>query len=321
MKIFLSTALLFSSLFCVAQQRQNTYLLKNGGERVVVKDSADFLRIVREPIKGEVLYDVLEYYMDGKQKLIGKTSTVEPVKLEGSCLTFFKNGQRQSIANYQIGNLVKDYYDYYPNGKVYTYKTYPEVFVYKKYKAIYSIREAYDSLGIATVTHGDGYFKGYNSDFTKILEEGPIKNGRKDGSWKGADEKRNITFQEKYKNDTLVTGSALIDGKTVVYIKGRLIRPEFPKGEDAFGAFMAHTIRYPAEAREKGIQGTVVVKFAVDKDGSIINIKIINQVSPAIDREAVKVLRVSPKWIPGTQYGQPMLMELTVPINFALAEE
>lgn len=72
-------------------QRQNIYLLKNNGRYVTERDSADYTRIVREPDSGTVLYNVLEYYLDGNPKLIGKSSEVDPIKLEGMTISYYPN--------------------------------------------------------------------------------------------------------------------------------------------------------------------------------------------------------------------------------------
>ncbi|MBD1393752.1 energy transducer TonB [Mucilaginibacter glaciei] len=319
MKLLFTTALLVSSLLCCAQ-KQNVYLLKNNGEMVNTKDSADFLRIVREPEEGEGLYDVLDYYLDGKQKLIGKSSRVEPVKFEGTCLTFFKNGKRKSITNYHSGRLINELFEYFPNGKVHVVKKYPAVVKFGNDVDTTSlITEAYDSLGVAKVVEGKGYYTGYNDDFTEATEEGPVENGKRTGDWKGADKKDTVTFTEKYVNGVLITGVAVKNGKTLNYTNARVTRAAFAKGDAGFGMFLARAIRYPAAARERNIQGTVILKFTVNKDGSLSNIRVINSVEKSLDNEAARAMGTSAKWAPATKYGIPVNIEYTVPIQFALA--
>lgn len=319
MKFLIVAALLLCSIFCYAQ-KQNVYLLKNNGEEVSVKDSADFIRIVREPAEGEPLYNVLDYYLDGKKKLIGKSITVEPVRLEGACLSFFQNGQRRSIATYHAGSLINNLYQYFPNGKVYLVKQYPAVTPYPKtIDSIALITEAYDSLGVAKVTDRNGYHTGYNDDFTEITEEGPVVNGKRDGDWKGTDKKDSVTFVEKYKGGILLAGTAVKNGRIVTYSKARVTRAEYPGGDAGFGMFLSRTVRYPANARESNAQGTVVLKFYVEKDGAVTNVKVVNSVEKSLDDEAARVVRSSKKWIPATKYGMPIRIYYTVPIGFALA--
>lgn len=66
--------------------------------------------------------------------------------------------------------------------------------------------------------------------------------------------------------------------------------------------------------------GRVVVSFIVEKDGSLSNIKAMQSVSPDMDAEAIKVVKNSPKWIPGTQFGRPVRANFIVPINFSLGQ-
>jgi len=96
--------------------------------------------------------------------------------------------------------------------------------------------------------------------------------------------------------------------------------PEFPGGVEAFGKFLGSNIRYPKDARKKEIQGLVIITFVVEKDGSLSGNKIVRSVSPDIDAEALRVLAMSPKWSPGTQKGEAVRVQYSVPISFKLAD-
>jgi protein TonB len=96
------------------------------------------------------------------------------------------------------------------------------------------------------------------------------------------------------------------------------VMPEFPGGEQALYTFLSDNIRYPLEAVERGVQGKVVVKFVVAKDGSIKNVKNINSVFPALDNEALRLIKSMPKWKAGTQEGVPVNVNFTLPITFKI---
>ena len=96
------------------------------------------------------------------------------------------------------------------------------------------------------------------------------------------------------------------------------IQPEFPGGVDALMKYLVKNIKYPSRAQESGIQGTVVVKFVVDKDGSITDIKIAKALDPECDKEAVRVIRGMPKWKPAMQLGKPVRCQFSVPVRFKL---
>jgi TonB family protein len=324
MKFLITIATLLFASCCFAQQ-QNVYFFKLNGDPTDNKDSSDFVRLVRPPEKDSKLYQVLEYYPNGNQKLAAQSLTIEPATFEGASLSFFKTGQRRSISTYSKGRLVKDFYEYYPNGKLYQYKKYPDEILKNDIKPAgdkgdYLLQEAYDSLGTVKVKDGNGYYTVYNDDFTQVTEEGPIKNGKKDGLWKGVDKERNTAFEEKYEDGVLISGTAVHEGQSNNYSKARFTKPKFPNGEHALGAFMGTRIRYPAADREKGIQGIVYIKFIVEKDGSLTDVHVIKSVSTNIDAEALKVLKSTPIWIPGTNFGLPVRAEYRMPIIFALAE-
>ena len=96
------------------------------------------------------------------------------------------------------------------------------------------------------------------------------------------------------------------------------VMPEFPGGQTALRNFIAQSVKYPAEATKKGIQGKVYVNFVVGSDGSISNVKIVRGVSPELDLEAMRVVKSLPKWSPGKQGGKEVAVQYTIPINFAL---
>jgi periplasmic protein TonB len=92
----------------------------------------------------------------------------------------------------------------------------------------------------------------------------------------------------------------------------------FPGGEALMGEFLRKNIKYPPMARESGIQGRVYVEFIVYKDGTIGDVKIRRGVSPELDEEALRVVKMMPKWEPGKQRGKPVTCRFTLPINFKL---
>ena len=95
-------------------------------------------------------------------------------------------------------------------------------------------------------------------------------------------------------------------------------QPSFPGGTNALNTFIASNLKYPVWAQEKGIQGRVVVKFIVEKDGSISNVEVDRSVSPSLDNEAMRVVKAMPKWIPGQINGKAVKVECSHPFVFRL---
>ena len=94
--------------------------------------------------------------------------------------------------------------------------------------------------------------------------------------------------------------------------------PSFPGGDAELMKFLSTHIKYPVVAEENGIQGRVIATFVVERDGSISDVKVIKSVDPSLDKEAIRVLKSMPKWIPGKQNGAAVRVKYTVPVTFRL---
>ncbi len=95
-------------------------------------------------------------------------------------------------------------------------------------------------------------------------------------------------------------------------------KPEFPGGEAAMYKWLRDNIVYPSAASEEGVQGRVVVEFVVGKDGSITNVRVVRPRHPALDKEALRVVKAMPNWVPGRNNGQPVKVTYTLPVTFKL---
>lgn len=94
--------------------------------------------------------------------------------------------------------------------------------------------------------------------------------------------------------------------------------PVFPGGEGELNKFISSNLRYPVTAQENGIQGRVTIRFVVTPTGEISNVEIMRGIDAACDREAVRVVKAMPKWIPGKQNGRNVSVYFTLPIQFRL---
>lgn len=93
------------------------------------------------------------------------------------------------------------------------------------------------------------------------------------------------------------------------------MQPSFPGN---LMEYLSNHIQYPAVAQENNIQGRVVIQFVVETDGSITAVKVVRGVDPSLDKEAVRVVKGMPHWIPGKQNGQPVRVRFTLPVQFRL---
>ena len=94
--------------------------------------------------------------------------------------------------------------------------------------------------------------------------------------------------------------------------------PSFPGGPAELMKWLGSHVQYPAIAQENGVQGRVIVAFVVEKDGSVTDVTVVRSVDPSLDKEAARVVRQMPKWIPGKQNGAAVRVKYNVPVTFKL---
>ena len=95
-------------------------------------------------------------------------------------------------------------------------------------------------------------------------------------------------------------------------------QPEFPGGQLALMEWIKQNMVYPQEAKAKGIEGRVIVKFTVEEDGTITNGKILRGVDPLLDNEALRLVSIMPKWSPGRFAGKDIRAIYNLPLSFKL---
>jgi antitoxin component YwqK of YwqJK toxin-antitoxin module len=297
------TFLLFAAATICFAQKKNTYFITNDGSYVSTLDSADFIRIVSEPDQGSALYNVNDYYKSGKRKLVSKSTTIIPVTFQEQVIESFENEKRKRVSIYKDGILTGDEYSFFPNGKVYVHKK-NETISGKELRTQTLIISNYDSLGTALVTDGNGKFIGYDDDFKQIVEEGMVKNGQRDGEWKGMDDK--IKFVENYKDGRLVLGRATNELGEVKSYTERKTPPMINGRKDGFEKYLLQNLRYPREDSEDGGQINVNITVDIENNGTITNLKTLTPLSAAMKKELMSVMAASPKWMPATQFGIPV---------------
>ncbi len=94
--------------------------------------------------------------------------------------------------------------------------------------------------------------------------------------------------------------------------------PQFPGGYGEFMKWLTRNLRYPKSAQEQKKQGRVIAEFIINKDGSVTDVRIIGSLNPACDQEALRVLRMMPRWTAGIMYDKPCRTKVCIPIIFRL---
>src|SRR6478672_9724042 len=268
MKYFFTLLIFFIAFGAIAQKRQNVYFFKENGRSVKERDSADFIRIIREPDSGLVNYELIEYYKNGNVKRKGYTTLPKGVRLEGLAISFYKNGKKKSVNNYQQNKLIGTSNQFYENGnlretRLYTIATNENDLKEENYKTL----QVCDTTGnkfLDSIGNGD-----VNLETKTNRIRGMYKEGYKDGLWTEYVAEDKTTYEELYKTGKFVSGKFISDnGEKGNYVNKVLALPYFKGGKEAFSDFLKRNIKYPSDARANRIEGNVLISFFVEEDGS-----------------------------------------------------
>lgn len=113
--------------------------------------------------------------------------------------------------------------------------------------------------------------------------------------------------------------AARIEAKdTVVDIIRVEKMPSFPGGDGELIRFIRDNLEYPMQARDANVQGTVALSFVIGKDGGITEVKTLRDIGAGCGKEATRVIKMMPRWIPGEVNGHPVKVRFTMPVRFKL---
>ena len=99
------------------------------------------------------------------------------------------------------------------------------------------------------------------------------------------------------------------------------IQPSYPGGMDALYSYIGKNMKYPKDARKGGIEGKVIISFEVNKHGTVENVELVAGIGHGCDAEAIRVMKESIAWKPGTTDGEVVRTKITLPISFALGKK
>jgi len=130
---------------------------------------------------------------------------------------------------------------------------------------------------------------------------------------KGTDEKLGVDIAELEQHKVIV-GEEVAEKPFEVVEQA----PAYPGGVEELMKYLSKNIKYPTVAQENGVQGRVIVRFVVSKTGAISDVTVVRGFDAACDKEAVRVVKSMPKWLPGKQDGVAVPVYFTLPVTFKL---
>lgn len=241
----------------------------------------------------------------------------------GVCTTSYSDGVVKSTTQYEDGVKQGEYREYYHHGELGAKGNFENGHFTGKY-------ERFSPSGSVILTaeindKGTGEMSEYSFDGT-VLIHGKFKNWRKSGVWK------NLNYKGDVQKETKFDPSNSSDVATVLIEEfGFGNEPEgivdFPPfdtdyigGQAALQRFISTNVQYPIEAIEKNISGKIYISFVVEIDGSISNARVMRDVDPLLDAEALRLINSMPAWNPAVQGGMRVRARARLPINFTLSK-
>ncbi|MEK0442997.1 MAG: hypothetical protein RL403_1975, partial [Bacteroidota bacterium] len=137
------------------------------------------------------------------------------------------------------------------------------------------------------------------------------------------EEKIDVNFDVDVKEATVVKEVAIKEvvieeEKADVIFDVVETQPNPPGGMSGWNKYLSDNLKYPTQARRMGVEGTVIVVFVINTDGSIQDVEVLRGIGGGCDEEAVKIVKAAPKWEPGKQRGKAVRTRMRLPIRFKL---
>ena len=256
------------------------------------QENASYYRIISNDSSGKIQYLVKDYYISGSIQMTGTYKSIYPDYKTGPFKYWHENGQFHISCNYHNNKLDGEYFEYYNNGKPKIQKHYNNGLLDKEEKS-------WSSAG----------------SLAKIVE---YKSGIKHGRFMTYYDNGQLIRKDIYRNDKLVKGNCYTrEGKDTSYFD-YFIMPEFNGGLKGFKKFILERLNYPEIASQNNEEGQVYLKFTIDKEGNVIKAKIIKEDKEYFNEEVMRVLKLSPRWIPGRRDGKLVDVSITIPIRFEI---
>ncbi len=288
----LITNLIFAIAINVHSQFLNDTVYFNSSWDQSDEENAEYYRVISNDTSGKLQFHVKDYYKTGQIQMTGNYKSINPDYKLGKFYYYYKNGQLHIECNYYHNNPEGKYCEYFSNGQLRSEKNY----------------KSGRLNGTELTWSAEG----------RIKKEVNYKNGAKHGKFLTYYDNGLLIRKDIYRDDKFVRGRCFTrEGKDTSYFE-YFIMPKFKGGLAGFKKYILDKINYPEIAVRNNEEGTVYVRFTVDKEGNIIKAKIVKEDKEYFNTEALRVLDTSPRWMPGRRDGKLIDVSITIPIMFKL---
>lgn len=308
------------------------------------RDSASFYSIKEIDIEKN-LFIKRRFYISGKIEMVAFYTNQGFLKKTDKFVTYYENGIIKEEGEYKENNKDGKWTERYENGhlkfevtykdnikvgeQVYWYSNGQKQKVINVEDEIINYLNAWNIEGSSQLENGNGLYKEFYES-GKLAKQGKVENGKAEGEWQIFTEVGELSNIENFEKGVFIKGISYKDGKEYPYTH-KFLMPcmdacnnlNFPDDRiyctnQEIMKFIATNLNYPEMAKDNDIEGKVYVSFIVEENGDVTDVQILKGVDVILDREALKVVKNLPQFIPGKMDGIITKVKYTIPIVFKL---
>lgn len=245
-----------------------------------------YIRVVKDyHVPNQKSYQVKDYYKSGQIAMSGSTTNRDKIIKTGTFVYYYENGNKKEEREYAENKFATD--------------------------ELYKLNQYWDENKNHLIIDGNGVYAHGNK--IDIIITDTYKEGYKDGVCEEKNLKLNSTFTEKYEKGKFISGIRTFEDNTTSEYTEMEIKPIPKKGMDDFYKFIGKNYRTP---EVKGLKGKVYITFVVDKDGKIVEPKVLRDIGYGTGAEAIRVIKAYESgFVPGEQRGEKVRCTFSMPIN------
>jgi TonB family protein len=262
-------------------------------------------------------YKLHEYTNDADKKLMGFAWYADAALqvLDGPFENYYPDGKLKNRGNF-VNKIRQGIYEsWYENGTLNSVKYYTNGILTDTGK-VFSKEGTLINLSV-TDKEGSGIQTEYYPDGSINLT-GPLLAGKKNGVWTVKRENGTNLMIAEFKNDTVTQTTCFADDGTTL-LEGVCIfqkSASFQGGNQGWRNYLTKNLKYPKEAMQNDIQGTVMLEFTINTDGTLEDIRVISSPGQVLSDEALRLIKLSPNWEPAIKFNEPVKGKIRQPITF-----
>jgi len=310
MKKTLHLLFLIFPIWIFSQNTSDKIIYYDSIGKDVSKENHSSYRIIKDYHTEKDLYQIKDYYKSGVLKMEGNSKTKEGNSREGEFVYYYESGKKKRIENYIKSRLNGNFSEWYENGNPKLKGEYIES--ERGFNSDLKIHDFWNSNNEQTVKTGNGF---YEENGEKFSLRGNVKNGLKDGEWQGYNEITKYRYTDIYNNGNFVSGKSINSDGLERQYNALESRPLPQKGINDFYKFIGSNFVKTKDAVINKVSGKVIVQFVIEKDGKIVEPKILKSLGYGLDEEAIRVITSYENWLPAKQRGIPVRVLYTIPIT------